>query len=76
MRVFIIDRDFPTPNFSGIDSCNGDSGGPLVFRNYPDSPWYQVGIVSYGSKFCGTGTPGVYTRVKAFMTWIGSSMKK
>ena len=56
----------------GEDSCNGDSGGPLVYRPTPDSPWYQVGIVSFGTSKCGVGQPGVYTRLSAFISWIQS----
>ena len=33
-------------------------------------PWYQLGIVSFGTKVCGSGTPGVYTKVLAFIPWI------
>ena len=25
-------------------------------------PWYLLGIVSFGSKRCGVGYPGIYTR--------------
>ena len=59
----------------GKDSCNGDSGGPLVYRSDPDSAWYQVGVVSYGTRKCGEGAPGVYTRVSAYMDWIGRNME-
>ena len=61
--------------FSGEDSCNGDSGGPLVYRPRPDSPWYQVGIVSFGTRQCGTGQPGVYTRLSPFISWIQSHLE-
>lgn len=27
-------------------------------------PWYLIGIVSFGSKKCGSGVPGIYTRVR------------
>ena len=51
----------------------GDSGGPLYMRyiiegekksSYFESskPWYLLGIVSFGSKRCGVGYPGIYTR--------------
>ena len=56
--------------FLGEDSCNGDSGGPLVYRPTPDSPWYQVGVVSFGTTKCGVGKPGVYTRLSVFIPWI------
>ena len=26
--------------------------------------WYLIGIVSFGSKKCGNGVPGIYTRVR------------
>ena len=35
-----------------------------------DGPWYQVGIISFGTSLCGIGRPGVYTRVAAFIPWI------
>ena len=57
-------------HFSGQDSCRGDSGGPLVSRETSDNPWTQIGIVSYGSKQCGDGSPGVYTRVDGYLDWI------
>jgi secreted trypsin-like serine protease len=59
----------------GKDSCGGDSGGPLVLRTGPTTPWYQVGIVSFGPKQCGTGRPGVYTKVEAFLPWIDENLQ-
>lgn len=59
----------------GKDSCAGDSGGPAVIRSTPDSPWYQVGIVSYGPNICGINFPGFYTKIKAFLPWIESKLE-
>lgn len=54
---------------AGRDSCKGDSGGPLlrlVLNN-----WYQVGVVSFGAKKCGSeGFPGIYTNVAKYLNWI------
>ncbi len=36
---------------------------------------FQVGIVSFGSEFCGNGRPAVYTRVSAYVDWIKSNIK-
>ncbi|XP_058822548.1 chymotrypsin-1-like isoform X1 [Topomyia yanbarensis] len=48
----------------GQGACGGDSGGPLVCKN-------QVsGVVSYGTRFCGIGSPDVFTRVSEFKTWL------
>ncbi|KAK0182003.1 hypothetical protein PV327_000178 [Microctonus hyperodae] len=58
---------------SGKDSCGGDSGGPLQApAMYNHNPRFvQYGIVSYGTRYCGTrGYPGVYTRVSYFVDWI------
>ena len=60
-------------NVSGKDSCAGDQGGPLVYRKF--SPWYQVGILSYGVG-CGTnGVGSVYTRITSFLPWIESKLE-
>ena len=61
--------------FSGKDSCKGDSGGPLVSRDFAGDPWYQIGVVSYGTGKCGVGEPGVYTRVDGYLDWIESKLK-
>lgn len=54
------DEDEPGP-----DSCQGDSGGPLT----DDATGEQIGIVSFGGD-CGIATPGVYTQVSAYRSWI------
>merc|ERR1711935_15042 len=59
----------------GKDSCNGDSGGPLIYREYSDEPRHQIGLVSFGTKKCGEGVPGVYTRVAEYMDWIESKLR-
>ena len=59
----------------GKDSCSGDSGGPAVFREFSEDPWYQVGLVSYGTKECGQGEPGVYTKIQGYINWIGENLE-
>ena len=59
----------------GRDSCKGDSGGPMVFREFSSDPYYQVGIVSYGTKTCGIGKPTIATRVTAFLEWIQANLE-
>ena len=60
----------------GATGCQGDSGGPLFQRNGDESPWYQIGIVSFGSQGCARSEdPTVYTRVSAYANWIYSKMK-
>jgi len=57
----------------GKSSCKGDSGGGLYIQNKKQrdsAPWYLLGIVSLGSKFCGDGSPGIYTRVGEYIPWI------
>lgn len=57
----------------GYDTCLGDSGGPLQVTSDSNKCIYKiVGITSFG-KFCGErNSPGVYTRVSAFVPWIES----
>jgi len=70
----------------GKDSCGGDSGGPLYMRYviegqkksayYDNSkPWYLLGIVSFGTKRCGSGSPAIYTRVESFIPWIRDTIR-
>ncbi|KAL7735635.1 hypothetical protein ACLKA6_002523 [Drosophila palustris] len=56
------------------DSCKGDSGGPLSFpaEYLRKQRFVQFGIVSYGARSCGSGYPGVYTKVSSFMPWISN----
>ena len=46
----------------------------MVLRK-PGGAWYQMGVVSFGSKKCGLGKPAVYTRVTAYLDWIKDNMK-
>ncbi|XP_069973385.1 venom protease-like [Penaeus vannamei] len=49
--------------------CFGDSGGPLFVKE--DGKYTQVGIVSHVVESC--LTPGVFTRVTEFLTWISDN---
>ena len=46
----------------------GDSGGPLQCRR-TSGDWYLAGITSWGES-CGGVTPGVYTQVEHYVSWI------
>jgi secreted trypsin-like serine protease len=57
----------------GKDSCTGDSGGPLMRNVHADksSYWYLAGVVSFGSKKCGTEDfPAIYTKVSEYVDWV------
>ncbi|XP_055963509.1 transmembrane protease serine 4 [Sorex fumeus] len=56
----------------GVDTCQGDSGGPLMYHS---KQWQVVGIVSWGHGCGGPSTPGVYTKVTAYLDWIYSARK-
>ena len=62
----------------GTHGCLGDSGGPLFMRaTGEETPWYQVGIVSFGGRGCARADgPTVYTRVSAYADWIHSKMEE
>ena len=62
----------------GKDSCSGDSGGPLMVSEFPDVPFaprYQIGVVSFGTTYCGVGLPGIYTRITNYLPWIASKLQ-
>ncbi|XP_036344729.1 serine protease snake-like [Rhagoletis pomonella] len=60
------------------DTCQGDSGGPLVrheeIEGYSRIA-YIVGVTSFGIG-CGTGTPGIYTRISEYYDWIEEKVYK
>ncbi|XP_053125834.1 transmembrane protease serine 4-like [Hemicordylus capensis] len=51
----------------GADTCQGDSGGPLMLKQ---THWQVVGVVSWGHGCGSPTTPGVYTKVQAYLNWI------
>ncbi|XP_059125007.1 transmembrane protease serine 4 [Peromyscus eremicus] len=51
----------------GVDTCQGDSGGPLMYHS---DQWQVVGIVSWGHGCGSPSTPGVYTKVTAYLNWV------
>ncbi|XP_012253672.2 venom serine protease 34-like [Athalia rosae] len=53
----------------GKDACQFDSGGALLWQNPNTMRLVGIGVVSYGL-ICADTTPGVNTRVGAYMNWI------
>ncbi|XP_021045349.1 kallikrein 1-related peptidase b3-like isoform X3 [Mus pahari] len=55
----------------GKDTCAGDSGGPLICDGV------LQGITSWGGNPCGEpNTPGIYTKLIKFTSWIKDTMEK
>ncbi|XP_024938500.1 serine protease snake isoform X2 [Cephus cinctus] len=53
------------------DTCQGDSGGPFQNVHPKNKCLYQViGITSFGLECAHVDTPGVYTRVSHYLSWI------
>ena len=56
-----------------LDTCQGDSGGPLLLFT-SNNVWEQVGITSIGDGCARANSPGIYTRVTAYQSWINATM--
>ena len=56
--------------FIDADSCSGDSGGPLMVQEDEENKMYLRGVVSFGTRKCGKGFPGVYTDISYYIDWI------
>lgn len=57
--------------FGSQDSCFGETGGPLYLDHEEFHKMsYVVGVASFGRNCEFKGSPGVYTRVYPYVTWI------
>ncbi|KAK3921915.1 Serine protease snake, partial [Frankliniella fusca] len=55
----------------GRDTCQGDSGGPLQVTSHDNQcVFHLVGITSFGKVCAARNSPGVYTRVSKYISWI------
>ena len=71
-QLCAVGQEFDSPHGPMFeDTCRGDSGGPLMCK--VDGSMTADGIVSFG-RGCGTGNPGVYTRVCSYKNWIMQTM--
>ncbi|XP_012686740.2 neurotrypsin [Clupea harengus] len=60
----------PSDDHRRVDSCRGDSGGPLVCERPAGGGWVIYGVTSWGHACRLHDSPGVYTKVSAFLPWI------
>ncbi|XP_067206828.1 transmembrane protease serine 9-like [Linepithema humile] len=65
-NYIVVNTTICTLTMRGEGMCNGDSGGPLV------ADGVLIGLVSFGTKPCGSGFPDVFTKVFYYKTWINN----
>jgi secreted trypsin-like serine protease len=76
--LFILQFDSKRiPSLGGTDSCKGDSGGPLWrwVGNRSKKRAFLIGIVSRGWGCGRQGSPGVYTKISAYASWIKKNVR-
>ena len=55
----------------GHDTCSGDSGGPLILpATAAGAPLTLIAVASWGYGCARPNSPGIYTRVQHFRTWL------
>ncbi|XP_023237211.1 transmembrane protease serine 9-like [Centruroides sculpturatus] len=57
----------------GKDACQGDSGGPQYIKQ--GNSHILIGVVSSGIGCARPQTPGLYTRVSSYISWIDETIK-
>jgi len=57
----------------GKDSCQGDSGGPSFVKE-PNGDFTIYGVVSYGIGCAQKYSPGVYTSIAEYRSWVTGVM--
>ncbi|BES99034.1 Tryp_SPc [Nesidiocoris tenuis] len=73
LRAGINDSIQVCAGAAGKDTCQGDSGGPLQQAlQTPYCMYTLIGLTSVGNK-CAAGAPGVYTRIRPYLSWIEST---
>lgn len=58
----------------GKDTCQGDSGGGLYYYDANLRKYIVSAVTSYGEGCGRYGTPGVYTRISYYNSWINENM--
>ncbi|XP_059089980.1 uncharacterized protein LOC131885820 [Tigriopus californicus] len=63
--------------YGGGDACSGDSGSPLwKWVGSNPSRAVIIGVVSRGVGCARFNRPGIYTRVRAYRSWIQANIKE
>ena len=58
--------------------CGADSGGPLMIaagQQYSPPKLVQVGVTSFGPKYCNYKVSNIYVRVSKYLRWILDSIE-